>query len=244
MDAGVLAYRLCDRDFDCDLCPLDQALRGEPREAGSERLSDSEQVRGPGFLPPFQFRPHCFYAANHLWLRVERGGAVRVGLDDFGQQLLGQVYSVGLPDVGRTLSDESSVELVNQLGVFHPLLSIRGRVVWRNPELDARPALVNREPYGAGGFLLIEPDDLKRELGRRRFGDEASRWLADEAERLAAELLRLADESRPEVGPTLPDGGRPTDDLLAVIRREEVFRPVAGRFLGLRRGGRRLEKGE
>lgn len=233
MDAGVLAYKLCDRDFDCDLCPLDLALRGEAREAGRrDRGHDVEQVFGAGFLPPFQFRSHCFYGSNHLWLRVERGGVVRLGLDDFGQQLLGQIYSVGLPEVGETLNDVSSVELVNQLGAFESRLLIQGRVLWRNPELEARPALVNRDPYGEGCFLMIEPDDLRRDLGQRRFGEEASKWLSDEAGDLAAALIRLTDEWRPGVGVTLPDGGRPAVDLLALVRREEAFRPVAERFLG------------
>ena len=29
MAAGVINYRLCDRQFDCDRCPLDAALRGD-----------------------------------------------------------------------------------------------------------------------------------------------------------------------------------------------------------------------
>lgn len=29
MQAGVVGYKLCDRGFDCDLCPFDAALRGQ-----------------------------------------------------------------------------------------------------------------------------------------------------------------------------------------------------------------------
>ncbi len=32
MDAGVVNYKLCDRGFDCDRCPLDQALHRRPSE--------------------------------------------------------------------------------------------------------------------------------------------------------------------------------------------------------------------
>ena len=28
MSAGLVSYKLCDRDFDCGNCPLDAALRG------------------------------------------------------------------------------------------------------------------------------------------------------------------------------------------------------------------------
>jgi hypothetical protein len=30
MDAGVVNYKLCDRGFDCERCPLDQALHRRP----------------------------------------------------------------------------------------------------------------------------------------------------------------------------------------------------------------------
>ena len=30
MSAGLLRYRLCDREYDCEHCPLDAALRGAP----------------------------------------------------------------------------------------------------------------------------------------------------------------------------------------------------------------------
>ena len=32
MDAGVVNYKLCDRGYDCERCPLDQALHRRPSE--------------------------------------------------------------------------------------------------------------------------------------------------------------------------------------------------------------------
>ena len=32
MDAGVVNYKLCDRGYDCERCPLDQALHRRPAE--------------------------------------------------------------------------------------------------------------------------------------------------------------------------------------------------------------------
>jgi hypothetical protein len=52
MSAGVIRFWLCDRDFDCENCPLDAALRGRrgaaapetplPRSAHPARLVASE----------------------------------------------------------------------------------------------------------------------------------------------------------------------------------------------------------
>ena len=37
MEAGVVGYKLCDREFDCDHCPFDAALRGEAAHDGRGR---------------------------------------------------------------------------------------------------------------------------------------------------------------------------------------------------------------
>ena len=34
MEAGILTYRLCTRQYKCDTCSLDEALREGPAEAG------------------------------------------------------------------------------------------------------------------------------------------------------------------------------------------------------------------
>ena len=48
MSAGLVAYKLCDRGFECEGCPFDQAMRGArpalPRPAGW----DAAGWAGPG----------------------------------------------------------------------------------------------------------------------------------------------------------------------------------------------------
>jgi hypothetical protein len=60
--AGVLAYRLCDLEYDCDHCPLDAALRGAARRA------DAAPMATGGFEFPADRRYH----AGHGWMRWPR----------------------------------------------------------------------------------------------------------------------------------------------------------------------------
>lgn len=58
MDAGVLTFKLCDRDFDCEHCPLDAALHGtSPAPSARERqeTGGGEDV-GPGRRPESRHR--------------------------------------------------------------------------------------------------------------------------------------------------------------------------------------------
>jgi hypothetical protein len=47
MDAGVVNYKLCDRGFDCDRCPLDQALHRRPSERSAHAKSKTAETIFP-----------------------------------------------------------------------------------------------------------------------------------------------------------------------------------------------------
>ena len=54
MSAGLVAYKLCDRGFECDGCPFDQAMRGaRPAPAGvSGRSRFAAAAAVPATLRP------------------------------------------------------------------------------------------------------------------------------------------------------------------------------------------------
>ena len=63
MSAGLIAYRLCDREFDCDGCPLDLALRG---------VSPTTQSDNRTAVPAHhaaEFPEDRVYSTGHLWLQ-------------------------------------------------------------------------------------------------------------------------------------------------------------------------------
>lgn len=55
------------------------------------------QDRGGG---RFRHGPSYYYHRGHTWARVEYGGQVRVGLDDFAARLFGPADSWRLPESG------------------------------------------------------------------------------------------------------------------------------------------------
>ena len=231
MDAGVVNYRLCNRDFECESCLFDQAIRGEtPGLAVQDRAAGLKATKGPRGLPEFLISSQCFYSPNHMWARVEGSGRVRVGLDDFAQQLLGQVYAVHVPNPGAVVRD-NPVELVNQLGGHRMRSPVEGLVVWTNSDLEQRPSLVNKAPFTAGSLYMVEPDDLVGQLKKMRYGLEAEEWLEGEADQLGSAVFELMWSARPSVGVTAPDGGEVVADWLDTARRQEIFRPVLERFL-------------
>lgn len=99
------------------------------------------------------------YAEDHEWARLE-GNEVRIGINDYAQDQLGDIVYVELPQVGDTFEkgDEfGTVESVKAVSELY--MPLGGEVVAVNEDLEDSPELVNQEPYEGGWMILVKPDD-------------------------------------------------------------------------------------
>lgn len=228
MNAGIVDYKLCDRDYECEHCPFDQALHGcvttplsdssdsgptEPIERNWERrVTQNRKTAGR-----FQSREGAgplFYHPAHTWARIEDGGCVRTGLDDFAQQILGRPYQIKMPEPGATFRfGEGCWHFTHQAGVSVLVAPISGRVKEINFALAERPTLLNRDPYGEGWVLLIEPTDLKGSLKRLLYGPAATQWYEHEFAKLYEKVSELTSQTD-LAGATLNDGGWLNKDFM------------------------------
>jgi glycine cleavage system H protein len=99
---------------------------------------------------------NLLYTKDHEWLRVE-GNIGYVGVTDFAQGELGDIVFIEIETVGETLGKEEvfgTIEAVKTVSdMFMPL---SGEIIEVNPELDANPAVVNKDPYGKGWMVKIK----------------------------------------------------------------------------------------
>lgn len=99
------------------------------------------------------------YTAEHEWVRGG-GDTVRVGITDHAQEALGDIVFVTLPEVGAEIEAGQSLgEVESTKSVSDIYAPISGEVVARNDVLDARPELVNADPYGEGWMIEVRPSD-------------------------------------------------------------------------------------
>lgn len=100
------------------------------------------------------------YADDHEWARVE-GDLVRIGLDDYAQDQLGDIVFVGLPEVGATFSKGEEFATVDSVKASAECyMPVSGEIVAVNEDLEESPQSVNQSPYKDGWFVLVKPDDL------------------------------------------------------------------------------------
>lgn len=247
MLAGVVDYKLCDHNYECEQCAFDRAIRERAVQQATSvreirtRSGEIMCVRPPDQkslterIPtcplcreyPAGHEPHSdqsttwglfhiarnlFYHPAHIWARIERRGLVRIGVDDFGQKLLGRIYWVRLPEVGaRVLEGDPCGVLIHQAGEIALSAPVTGVVHQLNERLRQQPSLINHDPYGEGWVLLLRPERLQQDVRHLFYGEHAFRWYQREIERLHQEIHAAArsGETPPAMGRTLPDGGTP-----------------------------------
>ena len=96
------------------------------------------------------------YTAEHEWVQRTGEDTVRVGITDFAQDSLGDVVFIQLPDVGTDLTaGESFGEVESTKSVSDLYAPLSASVVAVNAELEAKPQLVNSDPYGQGWLLEL-----------------------------------------------------------------------------------------
>jgi glycine cleavage system H protein len=99
---------------------------------------------------------NLLYTKDHEWLRVE-GNTGYIGVTDFAQGELGDIVFIEIETAGETLNKEEvfgTIEAVKTVSdMFMP---VSGEVLEVNPELEAKPEVVNKDPYGNGWMVKIK----------------------------------------------------------------------------------------
>jgi len=99
------------------------------------------------------------FSNDHLWVRAEAERA-QIGISDQGQDTIGEVIAVELPDVGDSIErGEAFGELESVRTVQELIAPVSGTVRAVNGELEDHPSLANEDPYHEGWLVEIELTD-------------------------------------------------------------------------------------
>ncbi|MCS6898376.1 MAG: glycine cleavage system protein GcvH [Myxococcales bacterium] len=105
-----------------------------------------------------EIREGYLYTKDHEWIGAETPR--RVGITAYAVEQLGDITMVDLKvkvgeriEAGQAFGVVESVKSVSDL--YAP---VSGVVAAINGELDARPELVNEDPYGQAWMISLQPD--------------------------------------------------------------------------------------
>ncbi len=156
-----------------------------------------------------------YYHQGHTWAYPEGANAVRVGIDDFAQKLVGKMDSVELPPVGTHLFQGEIGWRFRVGDTLVELLSpVEGEVVAVNEEAKKSPDVLNRDPYGRGWLMLVKISSMKSNLRNLLSGALAGAWMEQTVERLRRRISG-------NLGVALQDGGVPVNGIAKSISPDE-----------------------
>ena len=107
--------------------------------------------------------PDIRFTRDHEYVRMD-GDIGTIGISDYAQAQLGDVVFVELPKLGAKYEKGAGVAVVESVKAASDIfVPVSGEVVAVNAEVDAEPALINRDALGEGWILKIKlanPADL------------------------------------------------------------------------------------
>ncbi len=100
------------------------------------------------------------YTSDHEWVKVD-GDIAIIGITDFAQHELGDIVYIDINTVGEQVAKEGIFGTVEAVKTVSDLfMPVSGQVLEVNAALDAKPELVNTDPYGEGWMVKISVTDL------------------------------------------------------------------------------------
>jgi len=198
---GRIAKRQCAYDFECSKCDFDQFF--EDVWSVKTETSPLELHEIKGFKLPVGY----YFHGGHTWARIESGGYIRVGMDDFALKLFGTPQSFDLPVMGKEMDqgragwgfkrDDKSADVLSP---------VSGVIVEVNSALRDRPQQAGMDPYKGGWLFMLRNPGIKDTFKSLMCDAESVSWLGSEVNRLEGMIEEVA-------GPMAADGGFLSDDI-------------------------------
>ncbi len=130
----------------------------------------------------YEMPDELYYQEHHFWVKDE-GDLLVMGMDDFAQQMAGEIVYVQLPFEGKKLTTGkkfAKVESGKWVGkVFAPL---NGELLESNEELELDPTIINKDCYGEGWMYKIKPNDMGEVENLIHGSDAVEKWLVADIE--------------------------------------------------------------
>jgi glycine cleavage system H lipoate-binding protein/uncharacterized CHY-type Zn-finger protein len=198
---GRMPQRSCPYNYMCGGCEFDQYFEDTLSPKTKTLPHDIMQVKG--FDVPRDYHFHN----GHTWARIESGGYLRVGLDDFSHKVFGRADALDLPLMGKEL-DHNEIGWGlrrgdHQADVRSP---VGGVIMEVNQRVAEDPGLAHREPYGDGWLFLVRTNDVKASAKQLMANEGCLDWMHGEVGVLERMVEAVA-------GPLAADGGSFGPDL-------------------------------
>ncbi len=232
MEAGLVNYKLCDKNFDCETCTFDGTMRSQNKtfaERASEQFSpvvgsDVQQNGNDVYeeivrqlispLKKINFPSDRLYSSSHTWIQNRSDGTMRIGIDGFLAKLLQPIVGVALvQSPSRIESSQPYAWLIRDaetFALYNPISTITATL---NASLTAKPSLLTNDPYESGWLLSLIPTKPLTDSSQYLTSEEYQNVVNGEIEKISQTIHAAVRKNHPSVGSTMFDGGKRIENI-------------------------------
>lgn len=227
MDAGLVNYKLCDKNFECESCPFDRVMLTQHHpfseraamqcDAGAMHVgkySTSEKIFDDVIhylLEPLKrtvLPDDRLYFSNHSWLQRLEDGRCRIGVNDYLAQFLQPLMATVAITTPSHIEKKSPFAWFirdDQTYTIHS--SISGIVTETNGTLAKKPSQVTNDPYNNGWIVTLMPNAGNEEPVRCYTAQEYRVRMNNDIHKVESILTSTLSKQRKEIGTSMFDGG-------------------------------------
>jgi glycine cleavage system H protein len=97
------------------------------------------------------------FSRDHVWVRMDDDTQATIGLTDFLQEKMGEIYNLRLPEEGEDFIRDEPFSLIEAKNGRRELKApISGEVIEVNYEVAETPEIVNEDPLTEGWLVKVE----------------------------------------------------------------------------------------
>jgi glycine cleavage system H protein len=97
------------------------------------------------------------FSRDHVWVRMDDDTQATIGLTDFLQERMGEIYNLRLPEEGEEFIKDEPFSLIEAKNGRRELKApISGEVIEVNYEVTETPEIVNEDPLTEGWLVKVE----------------------------------------------------------------------------------------
>lgn len=169
---GHISFKACPKAYHCVDCEFDQFFHDQFKVHTLVKPVEFDDISG------IRLPAGYYLSRNHIWIRIEGNGMVRMGIDDFAAKLLGEFDTLDAPLMGKKLVLGKSGFILgrreNQVDFPSP---VNGVVTGVNSRACRSPALIANSPYEEGWILTLYCPELKQDLKQMMFMETAKEFM-------------------------------------------------------------------
>ncbi len=174
-----------------------------------------------GFLVPEK----VYFHPGHAWAKVEWGDLLSLGIDDFGQKLVGPIHAIQTPAVGARVKQGERAWTLQVNGQSIDMLSpVDGEIIAVNDDVLQSPQEINKDPFGKGWVMAVRNSDKLLNLKGLLSGIQARLWTEEARTKLMAITSR-------NLGTVLADAGPLREGIARTLDSERWVEIVKSHFL-------------